>query len=107
MAAALRVELVLEVATAQAELLELLDGARGVQGFSKPGVGVNDGRQAGDPGDGTSALRNLTEGGETDVRQGEVGRQDRAGDINPLEALTLDQQRDQRRKSTWEPEQFA
>jgi hypothetical protein len=107
MAAALRAELVFEVAAAQAELLEFLDGARHAHGLAKTRVGVNDGGQAGDTGDGASALGDLTEGGETDIGQGEVSRQDGAGDIHALEAVALDQQRDQGRKGAREPEQFA
>src|ERR1017187_4254989 len=107
MAATLWVDLVFKVAAAQTKLLELLNRARGAHGFAKTSVGVNDGGQTGNPGDCTSAMGHLAEGGQADIRQAEVSRQNRAGNINPLEPLAFDQEGDQRRKGAWEPKQFA
>ena len=56
-AAALRVDLVLEVQARDAGVLEHLHGARHVHRLAESGVGVDQGRQVGDAGDLAAALR--------------------------------------------------
>ena len=73
-AAALGVDLVLEVAAGQAAGLERLDGTGDVHRLAEAGVGVDDGRQVGDGGDLATATGDLVQRGEPDVRQGKVGR---------------------------------
>ena len=96
MAAALGVDLVLEVAAGDAGVLELGDGAGGGHGLAEAGVGVDKHGQVGDPGDLPRAVRDLRQGGQADVRQGEVGGDDGAGDVHAVEAGLLDGARHQR-----------
>ena len=62
-----------------------------VHGLAEAGVGVDDRRQVRHPGDLPGPGGHLGEGGQPDVRQAEVVGQDGAGDVDPGEALLLDQ----------------
>ena len=53
------------------------------------------------------ALGDFGQRRQPDVRQREVGREHRAGDVDALEPMPLDEQRDQRRERAGEAEQFA
>src|SRR5699024_11492712 len=89
--APLRVDLVLQVAAGEPGLLQRLDRAGGVHRLTETGVGVDDGRQIGDPGDLVATPRHLGERGQTDVGQSELGGDHRTGDVHPLETQLLDE----------------
>ena len=68
-AAALRVDLVLDVRAGEAGVLERLDRAGDVHRLAEAGVGVDDRRQLGHAGDLLAAAGDLGEGREADVGQ--------------------------------------
>jgi hypothetical protein len=88
-AAALGVELVLDMQPGEAGVLELLDGAGHVHGFAEAGVGVDDGGQVGHAGDLPGPGGYFGEGGQADVGQAEVVGQHCAGDVDAGKALFL------------------
>ena len=90
-AAALRVDLVLDVGSGEAGILECLDGPGDVHRLAEPGVGVDDRGQLGHPRDLRSARGDLGQRREPDVGQTQVGRQHRTRDVDALEALLLDE----------------
>lgn len=67
------------------------DGAGHVHWFTEAGVRVHEGGQVGHAGDLPGAGGDLGEGGQTDVGQAQIVGRDRAGDVDPGEALFLDQ----------------
>ena len=92
-AAALGVDLVLDVQAGDAGVLEGLHGAGDVHRLAEAGVGVDERGQVGHPGDLLGAPGDLGQGGQADVRQAQVGREHGAGDVDALEALVLDEAR--------------
>ena len=105
--AALRVHLVLEVHARDARVLEHLHRAGDVHRLAESGVGVDEGRQVGDPRDLASAVGDLGQGGEPDVGEPEIRAQHGARDVDALEALVLDEHRAQRIERPRHPDQFA
>ncbi len=85
-AAPLRVDLILQVASGQSGILQHRYGARGVQRLTESGVGVDQRGQVGGPGDLGAAGRDLGQCRQPDVGQPEVGRQRGTGYVNSLEA---------------------
>ena len=90
-AAALGVDLVLDVRSREAGVLELLDRAGDIHRLPEAGVGVDDRGEVGHPGHLLRPPGDLGERGEADVGQAEVGGEHGARDVDPLEPLLLDQ----------------
>src|SRR5690606_36631079 len=86
-AAALGVDLVLDVEAGHPGVLEHLDGAGDVHRLAEAGVGIDDGGQLGHAGDLSAAGGDLAQRGEPDVRLAEVRGEDGAGDVDAVEAL--------------------
>ena len=106
MAAALGVDLVLDMAAGQPLLLDHADRAGGVHRLAEAGVEIDDRRQLGDPGDLMRPPSHLRQGCQADIRHAEIGGQDRAGDVDSVESLGLDLHGDQRRIGAGGLQQF-
>jgi hypothetical protein len=106
-AAPLRADLILDVASGQSGILENGNSARGVQGRTESGVRVDQCGQVRGSGDLGTTRRHLRQGRQSDVRQSEVGRERSAGHVNPLEAGVGDGLGHQRRECTRKPLQPA
>ena len=77
-AAPLGVDLVLDVETGNAGILERLNGPGDVHRLAKTGIRIDERRQVGHPRDLAATVRHLGERGQPDVGQPEVSRDDRA-----------------------------
>ena len=106
-AAALRVDLVLDVRAGQARVFELLDRAGDVHRLAEAGVGVDDRGEVGHAGDLLRTAGDLGQRGESDVGQPEVGGEHGAGDVHAVEALLLYQACAQRVERPGEAQQLA
>ena len=95
-AAALGVDLVLDVEAGEPRVLHRLHGAGDVHRLAEARVGVDERRQVGHPRDLPGPGRDLGQRREADVGQSEVGGDDGARDVDALEALLLDQPRAER-----------
>ena len=93
MAAALRVDLVLDVAAGNAQVLQDVHGAGGAQRLAETCVRVDERGQPRGAGDLVTARRHFAQGRQADVGQGQRRRHDGARDVHPFEAQALDQQR--------------
>ncbi len=105
-AAALRIDLILDVRAGQARVFELLDRAGDVHRLAEAGVGVDDRGEVGHTGDLLRPSGHLGERREADVGQAQVSREHGAGDVDAVEALLLDQARAQRVERTGEAQQL-
>jgi hypothetical protein len=72
-AAAFRVDLVLEMTARQPGILQLRDGARRAHRLTEPGVGVDQRGQVGDRRDLCAARGDFGQRGQPDVGQPEIG----------------------------------
>src|SRR5699024_3323559 len=88
--AALRVDLVLEVESRDAGVLELLDRAGHIHRLAPAGVGIDEGRQVRHPGDIASVVGHLGHRGQSDVGQTHGRGERSAGDVDALETDLLD-----------------
>ena len=104
-AAALGVDLVLEVAAGQPAVLERLDRTGDVHRLAEAGVGVDQRRKCCGCGDLLAAPGDLGQRRQPDVGQRQVGRQRRARDVAAVEAELLDQHGGQRADRAGEPQQ--
>ena len=91
MTTSLRIHLVLDVQTGDARVLEDLHRASHVHGLTEPGVGVDDRREIGHPGDLSAALGHFAQRRETNVGQTKVRREHRARDVDAVETLSLNE----------------
>lgn len=105
MAAALRVDLVFDVAPGNAQVLEDVNGAGGAQGLAETCIGINQRGQPGGAGHLVAASCHLGQGREADVGQGQRCGHDGARDVHPFETEALDQQGRQGAESAGEAQE--
>jgi hypothetical protein len=105
-AAALGVDLVLDVAAGQPVVLEDLDGAGDVHRLAVAGVRVDQRGQVRHAGDLPGPVCHLGLRRQADVRQAEVGREHGTGDIHAVEAELLDQLRGHRVEGARQPQRL-
>ena len=93
----LGVHLIFQVTSGKAQLFQFLDGPGGAHRLAETGVDIDQGGQLGHAGDLPAALRHLGKRGQADIRQSELRRQRRTGNVHPVKTLVLDDQRHDRR----------